>query len=145
MKLIIHGSLSRKSTTFLTKPQGYDSKLSNAEQRKAPKRARVAVAYRRLEGLERNGHAARPKMWNAQADAGLGSRRGVKSHGFGASGVFTQPGHEGTSAPSPPARMEPIALRPSLVRFLRNWGLLDAPGSARPRTRSISQVNPSIK
>jgi len=36
-------------------------------------------------------------------------------------------------------------LRPSLVRFLRNWGLLDAPGSARPRTRSISQVNPSTK
>ena len=62
MKLIIHGleevpghhePLSRKSTTFPAKPQGYDSILNNAEQRKAPKRARLAVAYRRLEGLER--------------------------------------------------------------------------------------------
>ena len=61
MKLIIHGleevpshqePLSRKSITFPTKPQGYDSKLNNAEQRKTPKRARVAVVCRRLEGLE---------------------------------------------------------------------------------------------
>ena len=62
MKLIINGSLSRKSTTFPTKPQGYDSKLNNAERRKAPKRARVAVAYRRLEGLERNDATA---LWGA--------------------------------------------------------------------------------
>jgi len=49
MKLIIRGleevpsrheSLSRKSITFPTKPQGYDSKLNNAEQRKAPKRGK---------------------------------------------------------------------------------------------------------